>query len=74
MLPTTTTETLLEEACAHLIKIDPKLRPVIEKHHCKLFSPEGLQEEIDPFRSLVSGIMAQLVLVLSLLTGLRKCF
>lgn len=61
MLPATTTETLLAEAEAHLIKVDPGLRPMIEGAHCKMFSPEGLQEEIDPFRSLVSSIMAQQV-------------
>lgn len=58
---TTTSKTLLDEACAHLAKVAPKLKPVIEKHHCRIFSPEGLAEEIDPFRSLTSGIMAQQV-------------
>ena len=59
--PTTTTAHLLEEACAHLLKVDPKLKTVIEKNHCRIFSPEGLAEEIDPFRSLASGIIAQQV-------------
>jgi DNA-3-methyladenine glycosylase II len=59
--PTTTTGNLLEEAVAHLIKTDPRLRPVIEKYPCRLFSPEGLADEIDPFRSLVSGIIGQQV-------------
>ena len=59
--PTTTTDKLLAEACAHLINLEPKLKPVIEKHQCRMFSPEGLAEEIDPFRSLTSGIMAQQV-------------
>jgi len=59
----TTTENLLEQACAHLIEIDPKLKTLIEKHQCRIFSPEGLAEEIDPFRSLTSGIMAQQVSV-----------
>ena len=59
--PTTTTGQILEEACAHLIKTDPRLQPLIEKHHCRVFSPEGLAEEIDPFHSLCSGIMAQQV-------------
>lgn len=59
--PTTTTGQLLEEACAHLIKEDPRLKPVIEKHQCRLFTPEGLAEEIDPFRSLSSGIIWQQV-------------
>ncbi|MCJ1308436.1 3-methyladenine DNA glycosylase [Agyrium rufum] len=59
--PTSTTGALLEEACAHLIRVDPRLKPVIEKHQCHVFSPAGLAEETDPFRSLVSGIMAQQV-------------
>lgn len=59
--PTTTTGTLLEEAIAHLIKVAPQLRPVIEKHPCPLFSPAGLAEEVDPFNSLVSGIIGQQV-------------
>lgn len=58
---TTTTGNILEEACAHLIRVDPSLKPLIEKHHCQIFSPEGLAEEIDPFRSLASGIIAQQV-------------
>lgn len=59
--PSTTTGKLLEEAYAHLIKVDPKFRVLIDKYPCRLFSPEALAEEIDPFRSLVSGIMAQQV-------------
>lgn len=58
---TTTNQTLLEEACAHLLKVDAKLKPVIDKHHCQVFSPEGLSEPVDPFKSLTSGIMAQQV-------------
>lgn len=56
-----TNKTLLATACAHLVSVDPKLAPVIEKHYCKVFSPEGLAEKIDPFRSLASGIIAQQV-------------
>lgn len=59
--PTTTTGSLLEEACAHLIRVDPRLKPVIEKHPCHLFSPEGLAEQIDPFQSLTTGIIGQQV-------------
>ncbi|KAF2086141.1 DNA glycosylase [Saccharata proteae CBS 121410] len=59
--PTTTTGNLLAEAEAHLIRVDPSLRKVVEKHKCKVFSPEGLMEDVDPFRSLVSGILAQQV-------------
>ena len=37
------------------------MKPLIERYHCKLFSPEGLAEVIDPFESLCSGIMSQQV-------------
>jgi DNA-3-methyladenine glycosylase II len=59
--PTRTTGNILEEACAHLIKIDPTLQHVIDKHPCRIFSPEGLAEEIDPFVSLASSIISQQV-------------
>ena len=59
--PTTTTGNLLDEARTHLLRVDPSLKTVIDKHTCRLFSPEGLAEEIDPFRSLTSGIIAQQV-------------
>ena len=59
--PTTTTSRILDEACAHLIKIEPMLQPLVEKHYCRVFSPEGLAEECDPFKSLCSSIMAQQV-------------
>lgn len=59
--PTTTTEHLLEQACAHLVRVEPKMQLLVEKHHCRMFSPEGLAEECDPFKSLCSGIMAQQV-------------
>lgn len=62
----TTTGNMLEEALAHLIKVEPKLKPVIEQHPCHVFSPEGLAEEIDPFRSLISGIISQQVRFLQL--------
>jgi DNA-3-methyladenine glycosylase II len=58
---TTTTNRILDEACAHLIKMDSRLEPVIKKFHCKVFSAEGLSEDIDPFRSLCSSIIAQQV-------------
>ncbi|KAF2117769.1 DNA glycosylase [Lophiotrema nucula] len=59
--PTSTTETLLKDACQYLCTVDPKLKDLIEKHHCKMFSPEGLQEAVDPFTSLASGIIGQQV-------------
>ncbi len=59
--PTTTTGHILEQACAHLIQVEPKMQPLIEKHYCRPFCPEGLAEECEPFHSLCSGIMAQQV-------------
>lgn len=59
--PTATTGTLLEKALEHLIAVDARLKPVVEQHHCHLFSPEGLAEQIDPFDSLVSSIIGQQV-------------
>ncbi|KAK2594422.1 3-methyladenine DNA glycosylase [Conoideocrella luteorostrata] len=56
-----TTENLLSTACAHLIEVDERMRPLVEKNHCKVFSPEGLAEKIDPFESLASGIISQQV-------------
>ncbi|KAL4785770.1 DNA glycosylase [Aspergillus varians] len=59
--PTATTGTLLEQATAHLIATDARLEPLVRAHHCALFSPEGLAEKIDPFRSLVGTIIGQQV-------------
>ena len=61
LVPTTTTRQLLDQACEHLISVDARMKPLIERYHCKLFSPEGLAEVIDPFESLCSGIMSQQV-------------
>ncbi|KAM0272854.1 hypothetical protein ACHAQH_008540 [Verticillium albo-atrum] len=57
----TTTENILAKACAHLIRVDPRMKPLIDKHPCQVFSPEGLAEKIDPFESLCSGIISQQV-------------
>lgn len=59
--PSITTDNLLDKACEHLIKQDPRLKVVIDKHHCRLFSAEGLQEEVEPFTALASGIISQQV-------------
>ncbi|KAG6040180.1 hypothetical protein E4U41_001364 [Claviceps citrina] len=56
-----TTENLLDTACAHLISVDGRMRHLVEKNPCKIFSPEGLAETIDPFESLASGIISQQV-------------
>lgn len=59
--PTATIDTLLKDAEEFLCEVDPKLKPLIEKHKCKLFSPEGLKEVVDPFTALSSGIIGQQV-------------
>ncbi|KAL8939925.1 MAG: hypothetical protein Q9216_003082 [Gyalolechia sp. 2 TL-2023] len=59
--PIISTTQLLEQACAHLIKADPRMQPLIDKYPCRLFSPQGLAEDVDPFQSLCNGIMAQQV-------------
>ena len=56
-----TTENVLQKACEYLISVDPRLKPIIEKHTCQMFTREGLAEVVDPFQSLVSGIMSQQV-------------
>ncbi|KAG9676637.1 DNA glycosylase, partial [Aureobasidium melanogenum] len=61
--PTSTTNTLLDAALAHLKQHDytGRLTPYLTKFHCKVFDAEGLAAPIDPFRSLASGIIAQQV-------------
>jgi DNA-3-methyladenine glycosylase II len=61
--PTSNIDTLLKDAEAYLIKIDEtgKLKPLIEKTKCKIFTPEGLREVVDPFTALSSSIMGQQV-------------
>lgn len=59
--PGLTTANLLEDGKAHLINVDSELEDLVRAHHCKMFDPEGLAEEIDPFSALSSGIMAQQV-------------
>jgi DNA-3-methyladenine glycosylase II len=56
-----TTLNILQQALDHLVEIEPKLKPIVEKHHCQVFSPEGLAEVIDPFVSLTSSIIGQQV-------------
>lgn len=56
-----TTANILEAACAHLTSTEPRLAPLVAAHHCRIFAPEGLAEKIDPFESLVSGILSQQV-------------
>lgn len=57
----TTSATILEEAYAHLISVDPRMKPLIEKRPCRVFSPERLAEKVDPFECLVGSIISQQV-------------
>lgn len=57
----TTTANILSSACEHLIRTEPRLKALIDAHHCRIFSPVGLAEKIDPFESLASGIISQQV-------------
>lgn len=59
--PTSTTSEMLKEGILHLLKVEPKLASLIEKHECTLFSEEGLAEIVAPFDSLISGIISQQV-------------
>jgi DNA-3-methyladenine glycosylase II len=67
MKSTSTIDTLLQDAEAYLIKVDKELRAngrlerLIAGHQCKMFSPEGLREVVDPFTALASGIIGQQV-------------
>ncbi|KAK3325783.1 DNA glycosylase [Apodospora peruviana] len=61
LVKSTTTANLLEEACAHLIKVDERMRPLIKRHRCHIFSPQGLAEKIDPFEAITSSIISQQV-------------
>ncbi|KAK5628807.1 hypothetical protein RRF57_004522 [Xylaria bambusicola] len=55
------TANILEEGNKFLISVDPRMRPLVENNHCRIFSPEGLAERIDPFEALCSGIISQQV-------------
>lgn len=59
--PTSITSDMVKEGILHLLKIEPKLAPLIEKHECTMFSEEGLAEIVAPFESLVSSIISQQV-------------
>ena len=58
-----TVDTLLKDAEEFLISVDEsgKLERLIKKQRCKVFSPEGLREAVDPFTALSSGIIGQQV-------------
>lgn len=59
--PRTTSANLLEEACAHLISVDARMKPLVEKYTCSTFTPERLSEKIDPFACLAGSIISQQV-------------
>lgn len=41
--------------------MDPRFKEILEKNPCHLFSPKGLAEGVDPFKSLTCGILSQQV-------------
>jgi DNA-3-methyladenine glycosylase II len=53
--------TFLTRASKHLISVDPRFKALLEQNHCHTYSPEGLAEGVDPFKSLVCGILSQQV-------------
>ncbi|KAI5840849.1 DNA glycosylase [Morchella snyderi] len=57
--PTTTTSDILKAGIDHLLSVEPKLAPLIKSHPCALYSPAGLAEPVDPFYSLMCGIISQ---------------
>ncbi|KAL1953260.1 hypothetical protein VTO42DRAFT_3348 [Malbranchea cinnamomea] len=59
--PTATTGTILEQGLAHLVSVDPRLQRIIDKYPSPPWGPADLAEEVDPFRSLTSGIIGQQV-------------
>ena len=55
------TRNLLEQAYDHLIKVDSRLKDLIDKYPCQIFSTESLTEKVDPFQNLCNGILSQQV-------------
>ncbi|TGJ82094.1 hypothetical protein E0Z10_g6669 [Xylaria hypoxylon] len=55
------TGNVLEKGNQFLISVDPRMRPLVENNYCRIFSPEGLAEQVDPFEALCSGIISQQV-------------
>jgi DNA-3-methyladenine glycosylase II len=69
-----TAETVLSDAEAFLVRVDPKLKTLVEKHRCDVFTPEGLSEVVEPFEKLTSGIIGQQVCFFSwFIGGTRRC-
>lgn len=56
-------DTLLKDAEAYLVSVDPKLKRLVERHTCAMFSPEGLREGVDVFAALVGGVIGQQVCI-----------
>ncbi|BFZ59206.1 3-methyladenine DNA glycosylase [Saitoella coloradoensis] len=60
-LPPLTHASCLPQAYAHLTKIDPRFAQLIEAYPCRPFTDAALREQIDPFRTLVTGVLSQQV-------------
>lgn len=52
---------ILEKAKAHLISVEPKLKNIIERYPCDLFSPESIRCKVEPFKALSCSIISQQV-------------
>lgn len=52
---------ILQTSCDHLIAVNPRLKPLIEKHACPIFSPDSLSTAVDSFESLCISIISQQV-------------
>ena len=61
--PLATTLSVLDDAVAHLTSADTtgRLARVISAYPCPVFAPDALNQPLDPFRSLSSGIISQQV-------------
>lgn len=51
----------IDEAISLLIRVEPKLEPIIAKNPCDLFSPPKIQEKMEPFETLSCSIISQQV-------------
>ncbi|KAL5361190.1 DNA glycosylase [Aspergillus floccosus] len=51
----------LDQAYAHLISIDPRMKALIDKHPCTTFSESSVAEIVDPYMALTCSIISQQV-------------
>ncbi|KAL4895729.1 DNA glycosylase [Aspergillus ambiguus] len=51
----------LDQAYAHLISIDPRMKPLIDKYPCTTFSASSVADVVDPYMALTCSIISQQV-------------